>query len=77
MECLLQGDEFEPDYGTPLQIAVCSDQAECTSARYGRVWNEIETRAPLLDVMLLSEADDSFKASQILFSSWIFDSPKW
>jgi hypothetical protein len=68
---LLQGDEFEPDYGTPLQIAVCSDQAECTSARYGRVWNEIETRAPLLDVMLLSEADDSFKASQILFSSWI------
>lgn len=61
---LLQGDEFEPDYGTPLQIAVCSDQVECTRARHERVWDVLEDRAPTLDVMLLSEADDSFKALQ-------------
>ena len=67
---LLQGDEFEPDYGTPLQIAVCSDQAECTRARYGRVWDVLEDRAPTLDVMLLSEADDSFKALQNNSSKW-------
>ena len=67
---LLQGDEFEPDYGTPLQIAVCSDQAECTRARYGRVWDVLEDLAPTLDVMLLSEADDSFKALQNNSSKW-------
>lgn len=61
---LLQGDEFEPDYGTPLQIAVCSDQVECTRARHERVWRVLEDRASTLDIILLSEADDSFKALQ-------------
>lgn len=65
---LLPTDEYDADYGCPLQIALCQNdataKAACTRARQRRVWNAIEDSSAALDVLSLQEVSDDFLALQ-------------
>jgi hypothetical protein len=84
---LLPSDEYDPAYGCPLQIALCSSSTstshandssiqmtreECTLARQERIWQTLQDRAASLDVVAVQEVDLNFL--QLLNrtnSSWI------
>jgi hypothetical protein len=73
---LLPLDEYDPEYGCPLQIALCSSSTsstsqvndssiqmtreECTLARQERVWQTLQDRAASLDVVAIQEVDSNF-----------------
>lgn len=68
---LLQGDEYDPEYGQPLSIKLCAGREDaCTLTRWERVWSVIEEKASAVDVLLLQEITDTFLGLQPVDSSW-------
>jgi hypothetical protein len=62
-------DEYNSNWGCPLQIALCNTTREsCTRRRYQRIWNVLENIE--LDVMCLQEVSETFVSIQSNSSKW-------
>jgi len=62
-------DEYNPNWGCPLQIALCNmTRQACARQRYERIWNLMENSE--LDVFCLQEVNQEFTILQPNKSKW-------